>query len=281
VHKALATGAVLAAATGTVLAGVLGVVVLRSGQALPGTTVEGVAVGGLDEDGIAGALADLERGRESGEITLVAAEAQQVVLREDLGVDLDVEATAERAVAAGRGGPLGWVLGPLLGEQERAVEPSSGSTARLSTTGWRPWRRPWTAAPSPAASSCRARRSPPGLPSPVGPWTARRPAPRCAPRSRTRWRRRWSCRSTRSSRRRRRLTSTRWWRRRDGRSRRRTRCPWGRRRSPSPRSSSRRCSARRTTTRGCVSRSTRAGCARWSPRRPRRSTARRAARPSR
>jgi vancomycin resistance protein YoaR len=123
VHKALVTGAALAATTGTVLAGVVGVVALRSGQALPGTTVDGVDVGGLDAPAIERALSDLEAQRETGEILLLAAEARQRVLRQDLGVDLDLEATADRAISAGRDGAFGWLLGPLLGEEEREVDP--------------------------------------------------------------------------------------------------------------------------------------------------------------
>jgi vancomycin resistance protein YoaR len=123
VQKGLITRVVVAAVIGTAVAGVGGVVALRAGHALPGTTVARVDVGGLDRDEIAAALSDLEQQREHGELTLTAAQSRELVAREDLGVDLDLEATADRAVAAGRSGAFGWLLGPLLGGQERTVAP--------------------------------------------------------------------------------------------------------------------------------------------------------------
>jgi vancomycin resistance protein YoaR len=118
---ALVTGAVLAS-LGTAAAGVGGVVALRYDQALPGTTVAGVEVGGLDRAGILAALAPLEQERESGSLVLVADELPQPVPRSGFGVDVDLEQTADRALSAGRGGPLGWVMGPLVGERQRPVE---------------------------------------------------------------------------------------------------------------------------------------------------------------
>ncbi len=109
------------------LAGVLGgagtataVVLVRQGEALPGTTVSGIDVSGLGAADIERALAGTEREVEAGSLTLVRAGERRPVARADLGVDVDLASTAAQAVRAGRGSVLSPLLAPLRGA-ERAV----------------------------------------------------------------------------------------------------------------------------------------------------------------
>jgi vancomycin resistance protein YoaR len=110
---AVAAVAVLAAGAGTVAV----TVAVRSGEALPGTTVEGVDVGGLGPGDIERELADEARARERGRVVLLRGTDRLEVSREALGVQVDLAETAERAVQAGRGGVLDPLLAPLRDEQ--------------------------------------------------------------------------------------------------------------------------------------------------------------------
>ena len=110
-------GKVVAGVTGALLAtavvGVGAVVVLGSPEALPGTTVAGTAVGGLDEQELRAAVERLGRARTSGALVVRASGESAEV---DRGLaSVDVEATVDDALAAGRGGLVATVLGPLLG----------------------------------------------------------------------------------------------------------------------------------------------------------------------
>ena len=110
-------GAVLAAvltATGTAVGTV---VATRSGEALPGTTVAGRAVGGQDEQALRDTVAGLARQVTTGTLAVTAAGTTAQVPRSL--VTVDVPATVARALDAGRGGlPL---VGTLLG-RGRPVE---------------------------------------------------------------------------------------------------------------------------------------------------------------
>lgn len=112
----------LAFGAATVLgAGVLGVgsvVAVRAGEALPGTTVSGIDVGGLGPDDVRGRLSDLVADSTTGTLELVHEELRFPVQREQLGVEADLDGTVDRALAAGRGDGVDLVLGPLLGRGE-------------------------------------------------------------------------------------------------------------------------------------------------------------------
>ena len=91
---------------------------VRSGEALPGTTVSGVDVGGLGRADIRARLAGLVDAQTTGTLELVHEELTFPVQREDLGVDVDLDATVDRALSAGRSEGLERVLGPVLGDGE-------------------------------------------------------------------------------------------------------------------------------------------------------------------
>jgi vancomycin resistance protein YoaR len=100
--------------TGTAAAGT--VVAVRAGEALPGTTVAGVDVGGLGPGDLRARLAAAARSRTTGTLELVHDELRFPVDRSQLAIAIDVEGTVEAALAAGREGGLRPVLGPLLGQ---------------------------------------------------------------------------------------------------------------------------------------------------------------------
>ena len=114
-----------AAALGIALVIGAGVVVLRSAEeALPGTTVAGTPVGGLDRDALGDVVERLVAARTSGTLSVTAGEVTSEVARSLVVVD--VEATVEAALDAGRDGAIARLLGPLLGaaggETGRPVE---------------------------------------------------------------------------------------------------------------------------------------------------------------
>lgn len=112
----------LALGAATVLsAGVLGagsVVAVRAGEALQGTTVSGVDVGGLGPDDVRARLSGLVADSTTGTLELVHEELRFPVQREQLGVQADLDGTVDRALAAGRSQGVDRVLGPLLGRGE-------------------------------------------------------------------------------------------------------------------------------------------------------------------
>lgn len=116
--------AVLATALGTAALAGGAVVLVRSAHALPGTTVAGTAVGGLDRDALGDVVQELAQERTTGTLEVRAADQSEQVERSLASVDVD--ASVDRALAAGRSGPLASVLGPLLGaaggETGRPVE---------------------------------------------------------------------------------------------------------------------------------------------------------------
>ena len=114
-----------AAALATVAVGGGAVVLTRSGEALPGTTVAGVDVGGTGRSAVERVVRDLGDDRTTGILLVQAADVDAPVDRSL--AEADVAATVDRALSAGRRGPVDAVLGPLLGglltdEQEQAVE---------------------------------------------------------------------------------------------------------------------------------------------------------------
>ena len=111
----------IAAALIVTAAGGIGTVVgVRSGEALPGTSVAGVQVGGLGRADVRAALAGLEDDRTEGELPLRAADVQAGLDRSLVDVDLD--GSIDRALSVGRDGPFEFVLGPLLDRGDRDVD---------------------------------------------------------------------------------------------------------------------------------------------------------------
>jgi hypothetical protein len=117
---------VRARTVGLVLLGLLAALVLaaaamvavRHGEALPGTTVAGVDVGGLGQTDIRSRLQGVVAERTTGVVELVHEEQRFPVDRAELAVSVDLDETAERAVQAGRERGLDRVVGPLLGRGE-------------------------------------------------------------------------------------------------------------------------------------------------------------------
>ena len=103
----------LAAAVAASAAGAGALIVLGEREALPGTTVAGTSVSGLDRDALHQAVEQLAAARTTGALEVRAGGRSSTVDRSL--VTVDVEATVEAALDAGRGGLVSAVLGPLLG----------------------------------------------------------------------------------------------------------------------------------------------------------------------
>ena len=104
---------VLGALLGTAAVGGAAFVVLGSAEALPGTTVAGTAVGGLEEPALREAVERLAAARTTGALPVRADDVEGEIDRSVAQVDVDE--TVDAALAAGRDGAVQRVLGPLLG----------------------------------------------------------------------------------------------------------------------------------------------------------------------
>ena len=114
-------GAVFAATLATGATGVASVVVVRSGEALPGTTVAGVDVADQDRAALITTVQGLADERTTGDLPVVVGDLQEGIARGLTTVD--VEGTVDRALSAGRtGSPLAGVHGPLLARGDRDIE---------------------------------------------------------------------------------------------------------------------------------------------------------------
>jgi hypothetical protein len=103
----------------TIGAGLVAVVALRAGEALPGTSVAGIDVGGLSREQVQQRLAGTVQARTTGPLELVHEDLRVPLDRAALGVRVDLDRTADRALDAGRtGSPWAPLLGPLLGRGE-------------------------------------------------------------------------------------------------------------------------------------------------------------------
>jgi vancomycin resistance protein YoaR len=105
--------ALLAATLGTTAVGAGAFALTRSAQALPGTRVAGTDVSGLSRSDLGQVVERLASTRTTGDLPLIADGEPAGLPR--LLVSVDVDETVDRALAAGRTGPLAQVLGPLLG----------------------------------------------------------------------------------------------------------------------------------------------------------------------
>lgn len=113
-RAAIRGAAVLLAVLGLVAVAVLGLVLVQRGEALPGTRVAGVDVGGLGEadvrarlEGLAAQRADLEVGLTGGGVTTG-------ITGEQVGLSSDLDASTAAALDAGRDGGLLQRLGDEL-----------------------------------------------------------------------------------------------------------------------------------------------------------------------
>lgn len=117
------------------------VAAVRSGEALPGTSVDGVDVGGLDRADVREQVEERARMRTAGTLPVTAADVTAELPR-DLA-EVDVDATVDRAME--HGGPLGLVLGqgkalPLTVTVERPpleqrIEAFAGQVDRPAANG--------------------------------------------------------------------------------------------------------------------------------------------------
>lgn len=99
----IAAGAVLVVLL-LVVGAAAGLALARSGEILPGVRVAGVDVGGLGPTDARAALADVVEARRTDPIHLRVADRSVTVSPEEVGFDVDVEATFRRARRAGRDG---------------------------------------------------------------------------------------------------------------------------------------------------------------------------------
>ena len=112
-------GLVMLIVLATITAGLVTVVALRAGEALPGTRVSGLDVGGLTREQVQERLAGTVQARTTGQLELVHEDLRVPLDRAALGVRVDLDRTADRALDAGRtGSPWAPLLGPLLGRGE-------------------------------------------------------------------------------------------------------------------------------------------------------------------
>lgn len=80
---------------------------VHTGETLPGTRVVGVELGGLSPEQARSRLASATQGRT---VTLAYKKRRFPLAAQDVGFDVDVDATVGRAMNAGRRGPLGGLL---------------------------------------------------------------------------------------------------------------------------------------------------------------------------
>ncbi len=136
---------------GAVLALALGVRATHSDRVLPGVRVEGIALGGATRDEVAERLAAVVQEAAQSPVTLVAEDRRESLAPGEAGYFADLPATADRALASGRGGPLGGWWSTVSGlvaardvplvetvdrdQLERAVASIAGRTGRESFPG--------------------------------------------------------------------------------------------------------------------------------------------------
>jgi len=132
-----------AAALATLAAGGGVLAVTRAGEALPGTTVEGVAVGGRDRAGTTAAVQELARARTTGVLAVTAAEVRAEVPR-DLAT-VDVEDAVDRALDAGSG-PVSLLVGRGGPVRLRTTVDEPALRARLTELAGRVDRAPFAGA---------------------------------------------------------------------------------------------------------------------------------------
>jgi len=93
----------------------LGVRASRADRVLPGVHVAGVGLGGATRDEVRERLRPIVAGLSAAPVTLVAGGRREQVTPRAAGWYVDLDATADRALASGRGGPLGGVWTTVAG----------------------------------------------------------------------------------------------------------------------------------------------------------------------
>ncbi len=136
---------------GTLLAIAVGVRVTHSDRVLPGVRVEGVTLGGATRDEVRDRLESIVREAAETPVTLVAEDRRETLRPRDAGYFVDLDATADRALTSGRGGPLGGLWSTVSGllatrdvalsetvdgaQLERAVASVADRLGRMSFAG--------------------------------------------------------------------------------------------------------------------------------------------------
>ena len=111
VRTALAVGLLC----GALLVLAVGVRVTRSDRVLPGVRVAGVALGGATRSEVRQRLAPIVEQAAAVPVTLAAGDRRETIAPAAAGYLADLDATADRALASGRGGPLGGLWSTISG----------------------------------------------------------------------------------------------------------------------------------------------------------------------
>jgi vancomycin resistance protein YoaR len=133
---AIVAAIVLASLLGVTTAAVAGLRIAQRGEALPGVSIEDVDVGGLDAAGIEAAIRPLVEAREGDPVTLTWRDREFVLDPGDIEYAVDVDATVEAALEAGRSeGLIGTSLNHLTAfweEREVALQQGASDEALSS-----------------------------------------------------------------------------------------------------------------------------------------------------
>lgn len=130
---------VVVVVVGLVLLGAGTLIGLRMARAgvLPGTQVDGVAVGGLDRDGLTRRLEQLARRKADAEIVALRDDKEVTGTAGGLGYAMDVEATAEQVLYLGRqGNPVAALRDQLRAFGGGTDVDSIGAIDDESLTAW-------------------------------------------------------------------------------------------------------------------------------------------------
>jgi hypothetical protein len=111
-RRAIALAAILVVG---VLALALGVRATHGDRVLPGVRVDGVALGGATREEVRARLAPIVEAAGATPLTLVAEGRRETLAPRDAGYLADLDATADRALHSGRGGPLGGLWSTVAG----------------------------------------------------------------------------------------------------------------------------------------------------------------------
>ncbi len=111
-RRVIAVAVILA---GAVLALAAGVRATHGDRVLPGVRVEGVALGGATREEARERLTAIVGELAASPVTLVADAERETLAPRDAGYFADLDATADRALESGRGGPLGGLWSTLAG----------------------------------------------------------------------------------------------------------------------------------------------------------------------
>jgi vancomycin resistance protein YoaR len=100
---------------GAVLALAVGVRLTHADRVLPGVRVEGVELGGATRDEVGDRLDAVVRRAAEEPVTLVAEDRRETIAPHVAGYFVDLDTTADRALASGRSGPVGGLWSTISG----------------------------------------------------------------------------------------------------------------------------------------------------------------------